>query len=101
MTKAQIAAVFLVGAGAGVSGRQLAENLGTPAATAAPARPTAHAVDLRRNYDGTALHYAVYGSRARDGGYVDLGASKKCVPTEAQIKALNTCMGTAGSTCEW
>jgi hypothetical protein len=102
MTKAQIAAVFLAGAGAGAAPGALLNALSTPSAVAATARPTAHAVDLRRSFDGSALHYSVYGNRAQgDGGYVDLGLAKKCAPTEKQQKLLNECMGAAGASCEW
>lgn len=103
MTKAQIVAVFLAGAGAGAAPGAIIKALSTGAVEAAPAKPSAHAVDLRRQFDGSRLQYAVYGSRQQtDAGYVDLGPAKKCRPLTAdEQKALAACMGIAGQTCEW
>lgn len=101
MTKGQIAAVFLAGAGAGVGGRQAVEALSN-VAVAAPAKPVAHAVDLRRDFDGKNFRLSVYGSRVvPDAGFADLGQAKKCAPTEKQQKQLEACMGAAGAACEW
>lgn len=102
MTKAQITAVFLAGAGVGAAPQAIVSALRTSTVEAAPAQPTAHAVDLRRKFDGSGFAYAVYGSRVQpDGGYADVGPAKKCSLKEDQRKALNECMSIAGQSCEW
>lgn len=100
MTKGQIAAVFLAGAGVGAAPQAILSAV-TSTATAATPHPVAHAVDLRRDYSGANFHFAVYGSRAVDAGYVDVGQAKKCILTAAQQRQLLECMGAVGSACEW
>lgn len=103
MTKGQIAAVFLAGAGVGAAPQAVLSALTTTSVSAAPTHPTAHAVDLRRDYSGANFHFAAYGNRAvADAGYVDLGQAKKCSPlTAKQQEQLGACMALAGNVCEW
>jgi len=102
MNKAQAVALLLAGATAGVGGKQALESV-TGVAVAAPATPTVHAVDLRRDFGGGNLKFSVYGNRSLgDAGYVDLGQAKKCRPaSDATKKQLLDCMNAAGAACEW
>jgi hypothetical protein len=103
MTKAQIAAVFLAGAGAGAAPGAVFNAMTSGVAVAHHAHPVAHAVDLRRSFGGTELRVAVYGNAERgDGGYVDLGVAKACTPLTVNAeKACNLCMAAAGAACDW
>lgn len=103
MNKAQIAALLLAGATAGVGGKTALESV-LGSASAAPSRPTAHAVDLRRDYNGNNLHFSVYGNRSlgADAGFVDLNQPKKCNPlSDVTRKQLTECMNAAANSCEW
>lgn len=102
MDKKALAAALALGVTMGAGGKTaLDAALGT--AEAKPVAPFTHAVDLRRNYDGSNLHTLVYASKgSADAGYADIGQSKKCAPlSDALRKQLTDCMNAAAATCEW
>lgn len=96
MNKAQVAAVFLAGAAAGVGGKQVANAIFSEAA-ATPAKPVLHAVDLRRlqTLDGE-VRISAYGWVPTDGGVRDIGHAKSCkAPGPAAVAFMNSL------DCEW
>lgn len=101
MNKAQVAAIFLAGAAAGVGGAKL-----SVASTPAP-QVRVHALDLRTGVQlvdgGFEVTRRAYGTITRaDGGVKDVGAAKSCaVPNEIRAAALADEMKAAASECDW
>jgi hypothetical protein len=103
MTRAQFAAVFLAGAGAGAVPGVIAKAL-TSSAEAAVVKPLAHAVDLRRDFQSAGEpRVAVYGNlkRAPDAGVVDIGAAQRCLPDAPTAKDCTQCMNGLAKNCVW
>lgn len=96
MNKAQLVAVLLAGTAVGVGGKQLIETV-TGAAEAAAAKPTVHAMDLRRERRPDAgVRITAYGwVSERDGGLRDIGQARSC-KTPANAEAFMNSLS-----CEW
>lgn len=101
MTKAQAAALFLVGAAAGVGGMKL-----TVASPAEPRRYV-HALDIRAGEliadGGRPFRRSAYGTQVLvDGGTKDIGQAVKCRDNGAAAQAaMRAMMDLAATDCEW
>ena len=98
MNKAQMTALFLAGAVAGVGGTKLV-------ASTSPLQIYVHALDLRLEAEddgGYRVSRRAYGTvRRPDGGVKDVGQAHACPEAPGDQTALKAVMQAAADECDW
>lgn len=104
MTKAQAAALLLIGSGVGAGGRGVVDAV-LGHADAATGTPFVHAVDLRRDYSadaGSSVRFQVWATQQLiDGGTRDVGQAQVCKPGKTSTENARALMNVLSSECSW